>query len=85
MSYRVVLEKDAEKYLRRQDKASQTRILKAINLLPDNGDIKKLAGTAGLFRVRVGKVRVIYSMDSTEHVIRIIAIGSRGQIYDDIN
>ena len=85
MRYRVILEKEPEKYLRRQERALQIRILKAINLLPENGDVKKLSGTSGLFRVRVGKVRVIYSIDNAEHVIRIIAIGSRGQIYDDIN
>ena len=85
MSYRIILEKEPEKYIRRQDKTSQTRILRAINALPDNGDIKKLAGTSGLFRVRVGKVRVIYSIDSTERIIRIIAAGSRGQIYNDLD
>ena len=84
MNFKIVFEKEPEKYLRRQNKISQIRILKAINALPDNGDIKKLTGTNGLFRIRIGNIRVIFKIDRTEKIITITAIGSRGQIYNDL-
>ena len=83
MNFRIIFEKEPEKYLRRQNKQTQSRILKAINALPNNGDIKKLTGTNGLFRVRIGNVRVIFSVDRVNGIIDIVAMGSRGQIYRD--
>ena len=81
MNFRIIFEKEPEKYLRRQNKQTQSRILKAINALPNNGDIKKLTGTNELFRVRIGNVRVIFSVDRVNGIIDIVAMGSRGQIY----
>ena len=41
--YRIVFEKAAVKFLKKQDKSQQERLLRAINKLPHEGDIKHLS------------------------------------------
>lgn len=43
MSYRIIYDKPAVKFLKRQPKETQKRIISAIHNLPDAGDIKPLA------------------------------------------
>ena len=69
--------KQALKFLSRQDKITQKRIINAINILP-KGDVKKLQGKSG-YRLRVGDFRIIFDKDA--NVICIIEIDNRGQIY----
>jgi mRNA-degrading endonuclease RelE of RelBE toxin-antitoxin system len=49
--------------------------------LPFEGDINKLKGkkVKNIFRLRIGKFRVIYS--SEKEVIKIIKIDTRGDVY----
>ena len=62
MKYNIKYEKGCLKYLKRLDKKTQLRILKAINQLP-LGDVKKLQGNTEDYRLRVGKYRIIFSKD----------------------
>ncbi|MDF2614481.1 MAG: plasmid stabilization protein [Clostridia bacterium] len=79
--YKIITTKQVEKFIRKQDKATQKRIAHAIFELPA-GDIKKLKGYAGLFRLRVGDIRVILEKNGEEYRIILIDIGNRGQIYN---
>ena len=83
MPYKIIFERSAEKFLRKQDKSLQERILRAITQLPDTGDIKRLIGTDSLLRCRIGDVRVIFRVDEVSKTVIITAIGSRSQIYKD--
>lgn len=76
--FRIIYSKKAEKFLRKQDKSTQKRIMGAISKLPLSGDIKKLQGIDG-YRLRVGDFRVIFDVNGI--IIDIIEIGNRGQIY----
>ena len=58
--YQVAMSREASKYLKRQDTTSKSRIETAINGLPLSGDIKKLQGKGGFFRLRVGNFRKIF-------------------------
>lgn len=69
--------KQAAKFLVRQDKTTQKRIINAVNSLP-HGDVKKLQGRTG-YRLRVGNFRIIF--DRTGNIIYIEEIDNRGQIY----
>ena len=84
MPYRITLEKAAEKYLRRQGKDVQERLLKVIKGLPPDVGVKKLAGMTGYFRVRVGDIRIIFTINEAAHSVNVIAIGARGQVYKDL-
>ncbi len=80
MKYEIKYEKRCLKYLKKLDRNTQLRIIKAINTLPD-GDVKKLQGEINNYRLRVGDFRVIFSKDDKQLIILIIEIGPRGDVY----
>ncbi len=80
MNFEIKIKKAALKFIAKQDKEQQKRLLQAISRLP-NGDIKKLKGQEA-YRLRVGDYRIIYTIEYDILVITIIAVGNRGQIYD---
>ncbi len=69
--------KQSVKFLKKQDRITQKRIIDAINKLP-NGDVKKMQGRAG-YRLRVGNFRIIF--DLAGNILYIEEIDNRGQIY----
>ncbi len=81
MKYNIKYEKGCLKYLKKLDKKTQLRILKAINQLP-LGDVKKLQGNTEDYRLRVGKYRIIFSKDEKNLIVNIIEIASRGEVYN---
>lgn len=81
--YRIVYEKAATKFLRRQNQITRDRIMHAVNKLPYEGDIKYFSDE-GIYRLRVGDFRIIYTKDDAIKIINIENIGNRGQIYKRI-
>lgn len=83
MKYKIVIEKLAEKFIIKLPKPEKERILKAIYQLPEGNDIKELKGkkNKGLYRLRVGDYRVIYTINNGKLVIYVIDSGNRGDIY----
>ena len=81
MQYRIELEKRAVKFLVRQPKPQQERLLKAIYKLPLSGDIKLMRGYEGYYRLRVGDYRIIYTVNDNVILIRVLEIGNRGDVY----
>lgn len=79
--FQIAYSKNALKFLKKQDKPTQQRIIKAIEKLPLEGDIKKLQGVNG-YRLRVGNFRVLFDINGV--IIDIIDIGNRGQIYKGV-
>ena len=69
--------KQAAKFLKKQTKETQTRIINAVNNIP-YGDIKKLTGT-NFYRLRIGDYRVIF--DNLGNIIEVLKINNRGEIY----
>lgn len=56
------------------------RLARAIDGLPE-GDVKRLAGSVGLWRLRVGDWRVIYRRDEADLVITVVTVSPRGSAY----
>ena len=81
MTYRIVIEKPAMKFLQKQPQAQRERLLRAIQGLPDNGDIKPMSGHENLYRLRVGSYRVIYTIEGDLIIVRVLTIGNRGDVY----
>ena len=73
----ITYSKAAVKFIKRQNKSSQSRIIDAIEKIPA-GDIIKLQGVPG-YRLRVGNYRIIF--DFSGNIIDIIDIDNRGQVY----
>lgn len=70
--------KRAAKYIMAADKPTKKRLKEAIEKIPF-GDIKKLKGVEDGYRLRVGDLRVLFSME--ENKIYIENIIPRGQAY----
>lgn len=72
--------KSAFKSLQEYDKPTGKRLVEAINAIP-KGDIKRLQGEKNppLYRLRVGKYRIIYSIE--DDGIVIAKIDTRGDVY----
>ena len=84
MKYQIVIEKAAEKFIVKLPRPDKERVLKAISRLPSEGDIKQLKGqkSRGMYRLRVGDYRIIYTVDNGRLVVCVIDAGNRGQIYN---
>lgn len=81
MKYRIEISKQAQKFIARQPKTQQLRILSAIKKLPYEGDIKQMRGYENRFRLRIGDYRAIYSKYDNILLIDVMSIGNRGDIY----
>lgn len=87
MSYRVEYGRTAEKQMTRivrSDRRTAQRIAVAIDGLAMNprpvGCIE-LTGHPGLFRIRIGNWRVVYTVDDGVLVVRIVTVVHRGEVY----
>ena len=75
---RIVFEKEAAKHISKMDKMSKARIKQAIDKLPA-GDVKKLQGLVNDYRLRVGDLRVLFSVENDIIIIKDVL--PRGQAY----
>ncbi|MCL2194119.1 MAG: type II toxin-antitoxin system RelE/ParE family toxin [Treponema sp.] len=83
---KVMLHREAEKYLDRLPEPAKGRIHDAIDGLeeePPEGDIRPYIGNPGLFRLKVGSFRVLFRY--RENDILVTHIESRGQVYGKKN
>ena len=81
--YRIIIKKKAKKFIDKLPTNERKRIALEIEQLPNGEDIKRLKGenNKGLFRLRVGDYRIIYSVDNGELIVYVIDAGNRGEIY----
>lgn len=80
MTYKINIKQKAQSFIIKQDKNQQVRIYKAIYKLPA-GDIKKMQAHSNLYRLRVGKYRIIFEWKQNEILIDVTDANSRGDIY----
>lgn len=72
------------KYLSKKERGVLKKILSDILLLNvATYDVKKLKGHQNLFRLRHGKLRIIYFKDNLKGII--VNIGYRGKIYKELD
>lgn len=81
MSYTIEYHKRALKFIQKQPKPLREKIFAEIHKLPDGEDIKRLKGHPGLLRLRIGEIRVIYTVDNGRLVVYVVDADNRGQIY----
>lgn len=83
--FTIEYSKDAFKALSRMPTNTRRLIIDklkelAVDPYAVNNNVKKLEGREG-YRLRVGSWRVIYGIDGETIVLHVVAIGSRGGIY----
>jgi mRNA interferase RelE/StbE len=83
VSYRVLILRRAQRELAQLPNEAYERIRDAIRALADDprpANGLKLTGRTG-WRIRVGDYRVIYEIDDSQHVVTILHVGHRRDIY----
>ena len=86
--YKIIFSKNAEKFLDALDKPTKQRIIEKVGELRNNGenlDIKKLKLHQILYRLRIGYLRVIYTLKHELVIIYVVAIGHRRDVYQHLN
>lgn len=81
MSYAFQIERKALKFIQKQPPTQQRRIYAAIYKLPDAGDRKELQGHKGVFRLRVGSYRIVYTVDNGQLIVYVVDADNRGDAY----
>lgn len=85
-SYHIKFTKSAAKEFDHLSASFQEKVIEALRMLAINPfsnllHIKKLKGSANLFRLRIADYRVVYEVKNQELVVLIIKIGHRKEVY----
>lgn len=83
-AYEVEVSRTAERQLRKLPRADQERVARTWLALADDPfprGCRKLTGYDDVYRVRVGRYRILYSADGGELVVIILKIGHRREVY----
>ncbi len=82
--YDIEISETAEKQLKKLQRGDQRRVARAIVALADEPHprgSRKLSGYNDVFRIRVGRYRVIYSVSGNRLIVIILKIGHRKDVY----
>lgn len=85
--YSIEITRDALKVLGKLDKPVRRRVQAAIDELqhePRPAGMIALQGQKGVYRIRVGDYRVLYTIRDSELVVLIVDLGHRREIYDQL-
>ena len=81
--YQIELRRRAQRVLDRLPKADFQAVIEAIKELaqtPRPRGVEKVKST-GLWRIRQGDYRIIYSIDDNQQLVTVVRIGHRREIY----
>ena len=83
-SYGLAFRPAALRALRKLDRQIAERIKTATEALRDDPrppGAKMLTGSHGLWRIRVGDYRIVYTIDDQRNLVRVAAVGHRRDVY----
>lgn len=83
-SYEIEISRTAERQLRKLAEEDQLRVVHAVMALADQPrprGARKLTGFDDVFRIRVGRCRVLYTVSDARLVILVLKIGHRKDVY----
>jgi len=84
MVYRVRIKASALRFLKKLEARPRARLFVAISGLSDEPrppGCRKIAGVAGLWRIRVGNYRIVYQIRENELLVLVIKVGHRKDVY----
>ena len=87
MKWRIDYSKEADKFIQKQDIREEVReelkkFFKKSKGENINIDVKKLSGVwAGYYRIRKGKLRIIFEVNKTEKILFVEKVDFRGDVY----
>lgn len=83
-AYRVEIARSAEKQLRKIPRPDQKRLGRAMLALADEPfprGTRKLTGYDDVYRVRIDRYRILYSVSNARLIVLILKIGHRKEVY----
>lgn len=81
---KVEIARTAERQLEKLPRGDQERIVRSILALADDPHptgSRKLSGYDDVFRVRVGRYRILYSVAASKLIVVILKVGHRTHVY----
>jgi mRNA interferase RelE/StbE len=81
--YKIEIRRRAQRALDKLSKADFQAVVQAIKDLAQTSrprGIEKVK-TTGLWRIRQGDYKIIYAIDDSEHLVTIVRVGHRREIY----
>ena len=86
MVFRVLLNPNAAKALRKLDNANRTRIKKALGeLAGDPWKVGKPLHPSDFWSLRTGDYRAVYEINQDQNQVTVLFIGHRKNVYDDFS
>jgi mRNA interferase RelE/StbE len=85
VKYQVILSRPAERELAHLPKESQSRVIPVLRSLADNprpAGIVAVTQIPGAYRIRVGNIRVVYTVRDNALIVLVLAIADRKEVYD---
>lgn len=79
--YKIIMKKKAQKFVDKLPKMEKMRVIAEIQRLPNGEDIKPLKGHKGIYRLRVGNYRIIYTVNHGQLIVFVIDVDNRGDVY----
>ncbi len=82
--YKIEISATAERQFKKLAKDVQIRVAKAILELssdPHPRGCRKLAGYNDVYRIRVGRYRILYSVEQKRLIVIVLKIGHRRDVY----
>jgi mRNA-degrading endonuclease RelE of RelBE toxin-antitoxin system len=86
--YRLVLHRKAEKALAGLDAKTERMVLEDIRCLADFSgfksrlDVVKMAGMKDFYRLRSGRIRIMFTLDKPSETIIILKVEQRERVYE---
>lgn len=83
-NYKVTIEQSSLDFIAKQTKKVQRQIAGKINTLatnPRSQGCKKLQGLQGLYRIRSGTYRILYTINDRKISVYVVAVDDRKSIY----
>ena len=82
--YEVLLERRAERDLKKLSQEMFHRIIPQIKVLSDNpkpAGCRKITGSKNDWRIRIGDYRIIYEIDEKEKAVKVMRVRHRREVY----
>lgn len=87
MAYSIDIRPAALDFIKEQTPKHQRQIKGRINTLEDEPrppNAKRLGGSDGLWRVRTGDFRIVYTVEDERLLVLVITVGNRKDVYDKL-
>jgi mRNA interferase RelE/StbE len=84
MVLEIVIGSKADRFLQSVNQQTFDRLIKKIKELainPQPRGVKKVLSEEGVFRVRIGMFRILYSLEENDQVLLIVNIDKRSKVY----